>query len=223
MKAIIFDIDNTLIDFMRMKKASCDAAIEAMIDAGLKLSKKKALDELYEIYYKEGLEDRTIFQKFLKKVTGNVDYKLLAYGIVAYRQTRAGYLRSYPGAKRTLMKLRERGLKLAVVSDAPKIMAWLRLAHMQLDDFFDVVVAFDDTGRHKPSRLPFNKALKILKVKPEDCLMVGDRPNKDIKGARELGMKTAFAKYGFEGKPPRMKVDFILNKIEDLIPIIDKL
>ena len=34
-KSVIFDLDNTLIDFMRMKKISSDAAISAMIDAGL--------------------------------------------------------------------------------------------------------------------------------------------------------------------------------------------
>ena len=37
LKAVLFDVDNTLIDFMNMKKKSCEAAIEAMIGAGLKM------------------------------------------------------------------------------------------------------------------------------------------------------------------------------------------
>ena len=53
-KAVIFDLDNTLIDFMKMKKASCEKAVDAMISVGLNLSKKKAIKELYKIYYKEG-------------------------------------------------------------------------------------------------------------------------------------------------------------------------
>ena len=81
-----------------------------MIDARLSLPKKTYLDELYKIYYKEGLEDPFIFQKFLKKVTGKVDYKKLAYAIVAYRQARAGFLHPYPGTKRVLIKLKEKGL-----------------------------------------------------------------------------------------------------------------
>ena len=36
-KAVLFDIDNTLIDFMKMKKECCRAAIDAMISAGLKI------------------------------------------------------------------------------------------------------------------------------------------------------------------------------------------
>ena len=55
-KAVIFDLDNTLIDFMRMKQLSCDAAISAMIDAGLNVNKRKAMDELFSLYDKYGLE-----------------------------------------------------------------------------------------------------------------------------------------------------------------------
>jgi len=37
MKAIVFDLDNTLIDFLKMKRICCTAAVEAMIGSGLKL------------------------------------------------------------------------------------------------------------------------------------------------------------------------------------------
>ena len=91
-KAVIFDLDNTLIDFMTMKNHSCGAAISAMIDAGLNVDKGKALKELFSLYDKYGLEEKTIFQKFLKKVMNKVDYEVLASGIVAYRRVRAGFL-----------------------------------------------------------------------------------------------------------------------------------
>lgn len=218
-KAVIFDVDNTLIDFLRMKRASCEAAIDAMIDAGLDMDKDKALESLYELYYKEGLEDQMIFQKFLKKVNGSVDYKLLSYGVIAYRNMRAGYIKPYPGVKKTLIQLKEMGLKLAVVSDAPKVQAWIRLSSMKLDDFFDVIVAFEDTGRWKPSTLPFKAALKQLKVKPEECIMIGDNPDRDVKGAKAMGMVSVLAGYGYEGKK-KVKADYIIDKVEDLVEII---
>lgn len=222
LKAVIFDLDNTLIDFMKFKRVSCEEAIEAMIDAGLRIPKKKALDILYKLYEAKGLEDPKIFQKFLKKVTGNIDYKKLAYAIVAYRQARTGFLHPYPGTKRTLIRLKEKGLKLSIVSDAPKLKAWIRLTAMKLDDFFDVVVALEDTGRAKPSRLPFRAALKELKVSPQECLMIGDRPSKDIVGAKALGMKTCLAKYGFDRKIKKLKADFMIKNIEELIKVVEK-
>jgi len=222
-KAIIFDLDNTLIDFMRIKKISCEEAVDAMIDAGLNIPKKKALKELYEIYFKEGLEDPQIFQKFLMKVTGAIDYRKLAYAIVAYRNARTGFLHPYPGTKSALIKLKEKWLKLAIVSDAPKLKAWIRLVSMKIDDFFDVVVGLEDTGRTKPSRLPFRAALEKLNVKPTECLMVGDRPDRDMKGARALGMKTCFARYGYSGKQtPKGKWDFEISSIEELVNVVEK-
>ncbi len=223
-KAVIFDVDNTLIDFMRMKHISCEEAVNAMIDAGLEISKEEGLRIIYDIYKKEGMEDKHIFQKFLRKVIGKIDYRMLSYGIIAYRQVRGGFLKPYPGTKSTLIGLKEMGLKLAVVTDAPKLKAWIRLASMKLDDFFDVIIALEDTGRLKPSRLPFKAALKKLKVKPEQCVMIGDFPPRDIRGAHAMGMRTVLAKYGyFMEKPSKIKPDFSISNIKELPDIVKEI
>lgn len=220
-KAIIFDLDNTLIDFMRFKRVSCEQAVDAMIDAGLKLPKIKAMEEIYRIYDEKTMEDPLIFQHFLRKVTGSVDYRKLAYAINAYRTARTAVLTPFPGTKRTLIKLKEKGLRLAIVSDAPKLKAWLRLSAMKIDDFFDVVVALEDTGRLKPSSLPFKAALRDLNVKPEECIMVGDMPSRDMKGAKALGIKTCFAEYGFIGKGiKKIKTDYSIKNIEELVDLV---
>jgi len=221
-KAVVFDLDNTLIDFMRFKKVACECAVDAMIDAGLRISKRKALVEIYKIYKKHTMEDHLVFQRFLKKVCGSVDYKVLAYAINAYRSVRGSVLTPFPGTKSSLIKLKENGLKLAIVTDAPKMKAWLRLSAMRIDDFFDVVVALEDTGRKKPSRLPFKAALSKLKVKASECLMVGDIPDKDMKGARQLGMMTCFARYGNTSKA-RGKWDFDIKDISELVNIVRRL
>ena len=77
-KAVIFDIDNTLTDFMRMKRASVDAAVEAMIDAGLKVEKSAMVEKIFDIYWKDGVEDQRIFDKVLLKEFGSIDYRILA-------------------------------------------------------------------------------------------------------------------------------------------------
>ena len=67
-KAVIFDIDNTLIDFLEMKKKSIGPAIDAMIGEGLELSKEEATDKIYDLYLKFGMEYKLIFQELLKPV-----------------------------------------------------------------------------------------------------------------------------------------------------------
>ena len=220
-KAVIFDLDNTLIDFMKMKKHSCSAAIDAMIGAGLNVEHDKAIKVLFGLYDKHGLQEKTIFQKFLKKLTGKIDYRILASGIVAYRRVRTGFLEPYPNTDYVLLKLKVKGIKLGIVTDAPKLKAWIRLASMKLTNYFDVVVTFEDTKQHKPSKLPFEAALKQLKLKPQECLMVGDWPERDIKGANALGMQTCFARYG-NPKIKKSGADFEISNLKALLNIVEK-
>ena len=219
-KSVIFDLDNTLIDFMMMKKLSCDAAISAMIGAGLNVDKQKALKELFSLYDKFGYEEKTIFQKFLQKVDKKIDYEILASGIVAYRRVRTGFLEPYPHVSEVLFELKRRGIKIAIVSDAPRLKAWIRLVSMKINHLFDVVVTFEDTKKEKPSVKPFKVAFKKLKLKPHECLMVGDRPERDIKGAKKLGMLTCFAKYG-NPKAKSSEADYEINDIKELIEIVE--
>jgi len=223
-KAVVFDLDNTLIDFFKMKEQCCESAVTAMVEAGLHLDEKTALEKLMKLYWKEGIESQNIFEKFLEKELGKVDYKILASGIAAYRRVKAGNLAPYPHVKSTLIRLKEKGLKLGIVSDAPRMQAWLRLAEMGLTDFFDEVVAFDDTGKTKPNEKPFKAIIQRLGLKAEEIIFVGDSPERDITGAKAVKMKAALAKYG-ESKYTKnsgIKPDFELKDLRDLIGIVEK-
>ena len=219
-KSVIFDLDNTLIDFMTMKKISCDAAISAMIGAGLDVNKNKAMKELFKLYDRYGLEEKKIFQKFLRRLTKKIDYEILASGIVAYRRVRTGFLEPYPHVGEVLFELKKRGIKLSIVSDAPRLKAWIRLVSMKINHLFDIVVTFDDTKEFKPSTVPFKLAFKKLKVKANECLMVGDRPERDITGAKKLGMLTCFAKYG-NPTAKGSEADYEINDIKELLEIVE--
>jgi putative hydrolase of the HAD superfamily len=60
---------------------------------------------------------------------------------------------------------------------------------------FDVVVTYDDSKEKKPSLKPFNLALKKLRIKPEDVVVIGDSIERDIVPAKRLGAKTVLARY----------------------------
>jgi putative hydrolase of the HAD superfamily len=222
-KAVILDIDNTLMDFMRMKRAAVDAAADAMIDAGLTMGKEDLRGKIFEIYWKEGIEDQNIFDKVLMKEFGKVDPKILAAGIIGYKRAKEGHFTLYPHVKMALTDILKMGVRMGVVSDAPRLSVWLRIVGLGLHHFFDHVVTFDDTGEKKPSPRPFEKILSLMNCEPAETIMVGDWAERDIKGAKALGMRTAWAKYGNEFDTPVSGADFELNDIYDLVGILKEL
>jgi putative hydrolase of the HAD superfamily len=221
-KAIVFDLDNTLVDFMKMKRRAIEEAIPAMIDAGLKITSEEANKIIDEIYKEQGIEYQKVFDVLLQRVLNKIDYKILSAGIVAYRRAREASLIPYPHVYSTLNKLLKLGIKMGVLSDAPVKEAWLRLAFLNFHHTFDEVVTFDDTGERKPMPGPFLKILEKLDVKPEEALMVGDWAERDIYGAKKIGMKTAFAKYGDTFDTKQHDADFELGDISVLIDIVHR-
>jgi HAD superfamily hydrolase (TIGR02253 family) len=222
-KAILFDIDNTLVDFMKMKTKSCEAAIEAMIKAGLKANREEGMKALFTIYDKYGIEYQPVFIKLLKQLNGKADYKIIASGIIAYREMKETHLIPYPNVVSTLKEIKK-DYKLAVVSDAPAIQAWMRLVGMHLDPFFDVVITKADARKQKTHAAPFRAALRALNIKPEEAVMVGDRISRDINTAKKLGIKTIYARYGDESPPAPGKsgADAELQDISEVLSVLEK-
>ncbi len=220
-KAVILDIDNTLMDFMRMKRAAVDSAVDDMIDAGLTIPKEEMVEKIFKIYWEEGIEDQNIFDKVLTKEFGEIDYRILAAGILGYKRAKEGHMTLYPHVKLTLTKLLKSGIKMGVVSDAPRLPVWLRIVALGLHHYFDHVVTFEDTGERKPSPKPFTKILELLEAKPGESIMIGDWAERDIKGAKNIGMITAWAKYGNEFDTVKSGADYELEDIHDILKIVE--
>lgn len=222
-RAVIFDLDNTLTDFMKMKERAIEAAAEAMIDAGLPRTKGEVIGGIKEVYDAEGIEYQRVFDRYLITAYGKLEPRIHAAAVVAYRRAREGTLTLYPHVNATLLELLRRGIKLGVLSDAPRLQAWLRLAYLQLHNIFDAVVTYEDTGSRKPAPEPFLFILRELGVEPAEALMVGDWPGRDVEGARALGIKTVYARYGDTSGETCRDTDYAVDDVADVIGIVDEL
>ena len=222
-KSVIFDLDNTLLDFMKMKSVSIKAAVNAMIDVGMEIDREEAINEIFDIYDSKGYEHQEVFNEFIIKKIGNINYKYLAAAIVEYKKAKEISLNLYPDVIPTLNNLLSMNLNLGIVSDAPSREAWMRLYTLDLHNFFDDVVTFNDTGVYKPAKEPFIKISEKLNANLEECMMVGDWPERDIKGAGQLGMKTAFAKYGSTEDIIDSGADYDLDSLSEIIDIIKQI
>jgi putative hydrolase of the HAD superfamily len=193
-----------------------------MIDAGLHLARPDVQERIDAIYKERGIEFQNVFDELLYTLFQKVDYKILSAGIIAYRRAREAALVPYPHVNMTLLALLKRGLRLAVVSDAPGREAWLRLVSLNLHHVFDVVVTYDDTRERKPSPAPFRRALEMLGVAPAEAIMVGDWPERDVVGAAQVGMVTVFARYGDTFGTVHSHADHDIDDIADVLAVVDR-
>jgi putative hydrolase of the HAD superfamily len=74
-KAVIFDLDNTLLDFMKMKSMAVDSAIQEMIEAGLSIDSTEARNKIFKIYDEKGYEYQEVFDDLIITELGEINYK----------------------------------------------------------------------------------------------------------------------------------------------------
>lgn len=227
LRAVAFDLDATLTDFLRFKRIASDSAALAMVDAGLDLTPALAVERLWEVYRREGLDGDVAFERFLTQERGSVEPALLAAAIQAYLHAKDAHLRPYPRTLDTLIGLTRRGLRLAIVTDAERRKAHARLAALRIAPFFEFVITLDDTPRGKADDQPFRLLLQRLGCAPSEVFMVGDNPERDVRPARALGLHTALAEYGAQAPPialpPHEEPDVRLRRIDELLGAVDRL
>ncbi len=222
-KAILFDLDNTLIDFLTFKKETAKAAAAAMVKHGLPVTEIQAYGKIFSVYDEKGIEYQKTFYEVIRpfNLEVNTAERIQQAAILAYLKKKFEVLRPYPMVKPTLAKLRK-NRRLGIVTDAPRNKTWQRLVLTGLEGEFDFVITHDDTLEKKPHNSPFYLALQKLNLLAPACLFVGDNPERDIKGAKEMGMQTCWAKYGSLRKTSETKADFEIERFEDLLKVLKR-
>ncbi len=128
-----------------------------------------------------------------------------------------------PGVKEAIQRLSSR-YKLCVVSDTIVTTgAGLRqiLAHHDLLQYFDGFAFSDEVGRSKPHPAMFEAAQAAMDVPFEEMVHIGDRDNKDIKGAQALGMKAILYTAKRDADRCSTSADAVCTDHKDLVGIID--
>lgn len=223
-KAILFDIDDTLYDSTRQSTLARKNAIEAMIEAGLDVNKKKAEETLAKVIREYGSNYSNHFNKLLKKLGKKPNQRIIAAGIVAYHNTKFTYLHPFEDTLPTLLKLRDMGYKLGVITDGKSMKQWEKLIRLGLQHFFDTVVISEEVGVEKPEKKIFAVACNKLALKPQNCVYVGNHLGKDIAGANNAGMTSVRIMKGKHSETkPKTKTEipnFEITKLGDLTKLI---
>ncbi|MDO9539026.1 MAG: HAD family hydrolase [Methanocalculus sp.] len=213
---VIFDLDNTLVDFINAKRQACNAVIESLGcgDSADLFS--------YFLRMRHGFEDYGNIFDYLSDIGVNGSASYLR-SCTIYEDVKLQTIQPYEGVGETLSALRSDGLRLGVVTDADSDHAEKRLKKANLSKFFEVVITPDMSGRRKPNPDSFLMALDSLRTDPFHTICVGDSIRRDIEPAKRLGMCTIHAAYG-DWHPEETKESSVrtlrIHHPEDLIRLV---
>ncbi len=208
----LFDMDNTLYNFVDAKIAACRCAVERIGTGGEM--------ELFRYFLRDihGFEHHGNIRDFMED-RGVRDSAAFEEACRAYEDVKLASITPYPGVLATLETLKNAGVKMAVVTDAESSQAFKRLEKVEIRRYFESVITPDISGKRKPAHDSFLMALDELGSLPGNAWVVGDSLKREIEPGNHLGMTTVHAIYGdWTGIPyPSISPDYVLHSFPDLL------
>ena len=195
-KGVVFDLDHTLFDRYGTLRAVLPEMYKRMRDSiPENLSQEDFIEgliagEKQHIYHGwDYTADRLVEMGIFNEGTKGADVWRCLF---TYCWPLAAV--KYPFTEPTLIRLKEMGLKLGIITNGEHDLQWNKLRLLNFDYLFDEIVISGDVGVQKPETKPFEVMSKKLGIEPQNLLYVGDNPLNDVEGSRKAGYTPVWVK-----------------------------
>ena len=219
-KGVIFDLDETIIGSLGTYteafnkgigmfglESVTDERIAQFLDEGLRLG--QMLLELSPSVFEDDGRRQTCEEEIRK----------------TYLELQVQQVALKPGVKRILQSLKERGIKIGIVTGriTKGERKWLELRRLNIHQFVDVMVTAAEAPA-KPAPDGLIKCTRELGLSTEECIFVGDS-RVDVMAGKKAGMRTVAVHNGVAGKEllAEQGPDFVLADLSLLLPYLNEL
>ena len=230
MKAVLFDLDDTLLDYSgeaaRCWSEACAAvAAPAGVDPEMLRSAIGDAGAWFwgdpERHRRERIDMLSAWRKIAEAALercGGVRDGLASRMAADFAARRRASWTLFSDAVPALQHLRARGVPLALVTNGDAGMQREKITNFDLARFFDVVVIEGEFGCGKPDARVFHHALAALAVSPREAWMVGDNLVWDVLGAKQVGVSAAWLDRDGHGLPSDAPAvpDRVLGSLADV-------
>ena len=225
-KAVIFDLDDTLISEFEYVKSGYRAVAGVIND-------KKAVNKSSDSIYTELLElfnedHKNVFNRFLRN-NGLSDEKDSVMELVKAYREHIPDIRYYEDVLPALKSLKDMGMITGILSDGYSVTQRRKIGAVGAENDFDIIILTDELGKDawKPSPEGFRMIEEKYGLRPGEILYVGDNPKKDFYLSKTAGIKTARIKretgvYNNESYYEGIKEDFSIGSLTDIPGIIEE-
>jgi len=233
LEAVLFDWGNTLMDWgwdVELLAAGHDAGLRALgRDPIPELTARFRDDYLPSFFAEKGMLEEIEYPAQVRRLLAEFGVEPSDDELQQFLEAEhaewgpAVQLASTTHA--LLETLRERGLKLGLVSNAidPPDLLHRDLERHGITERVDVAVFSSEVGRRKPDPAIYRRALDALGVEPTNALFVGDTLHTDIAGAKALGMHTCQALWFFADSDDEPEPEFRAFTQMDVLTVVSRL
>lgn len=209
-KHCCFDLDGTLVD---SSKTIYNSTVYSLNKLGIKFNISEA-----EFALKIGQHFVDIFNAFDTDVP-DFEKFITIYKINYFEQM--GHSEMYNGVEQTLNALKDRDIKISLLTTKIQDQAEKILEYFNLTKYFDLIMGRRDGIKHKPSPEPLLKICDDLNIDIKNTLMVGDT-ELDIQCGKNAGSYTCGVLYGYRTKEllEIENPDFIVEEIKNIIDLV---
>ena len=229
-KAILFDIDDTLFPTSAFAQEARRAAVHAMVEAGFGFDENAVFEELLEVIAEFSSNYAHHFNKLVMRLdpsgerTPNIDL-VVAAGVSAYHDTKFRSLQPFADVPAMLEYARQRGWIVGVLSHGWTSKQAEKLVRLGVASLFDPGAIFisEKIGINKPNPKLYVRAAEELGLEPEEIIHVGDSPAHDVAPARSLGMTTVWARRAskWQASPEQVGADYVVDDFDQLRELLD--
>jgi len=185
-----------------------DAWLSVFKSAGIKVS-------CYDVYEREGQDGFTTIKELFRKhkIAFSVDKakRLLRRKEELFKKTVK--IRFIKGSRPFIRKLKSRGLRLGLVTGTSRH-EMEKILPLSLRRFFEVIVTGDEVWKGKPHPEPFLKAVKALRLKPQEIMVIENAPF-GIRSAKNAGLFCAALETSLP-KKYLLAADIIFSSFKEL-------
>jgi len=231
LKALFFDLDDTVYSITDFVAAARVQAVQAMIRAGLRGDEAVIRQELDEIVAEFGSNDERHFDKLLRRLPPEAIPEgggliVVAAGMVAYHQCKNRGLAPYEDAAETLRRLKEKRLLLGIVSAGVPIKQAEKVVRLGLHHLVEArhIHITEASGVAKTNPKIYVRACRAAGARPEECAYIGDNPVVDVDVPHRIGMRTFLSRRSgkYATVHGEVKPDHIVHNFWDLLEIIER-
>jgi putative hydrolase of the HAD superfamily len=196
-KALLLDLDDTLYAYKPCHQAgyeACRALAKVkygIADADFENAWKQGRNRVHKDLHGQGASHSRLLyvQKLYESLFNKTNPVFTLEMEERYWSVFLETMEFNPGVEEFLQTAKDKGIRMCIVTDLTAQIQMRKWMKLDLGRYIDFLVTSEEAGVEKPGAYMFELAMEKLGVKAEECVMIGDSEEKDIKGAEAIGIK----------------------------------